>query len=198
MAISASSSDDGRDRPAEIVAAAIVLIHESGRPRVPMSAVAARSGIALKTIYRCFESQELLFAAALAGWHAQVLQRALVDRSGSLQERAERYLIESTKMFADDIGMARLLIHLMAVTSPDVTTVLNAMQTEADNRLADYLEGATAADQLPTIVTILHALKTRAATEVARATEPLTQVHSSLRDAVALIFAERVGAAYSS
>src|ERR1700722_17948966 len=70
-------------RRAKIIEAVIELIADVGAEAVQMRDVAKRSGVALATVYRYFNSKDYLLAAALEDWQKRLTRRILASRAGS-------------------------------------------------------------------------------------------------------------------
>jgi TetR/AcrR family transcriptional regulator, cholesterol catabolism regulator len=62
-------------RRAKIIEAVIELIADVGAEAVQMRDVAKRSGVALATVYRYFNSKDYLLAAALEDWQKRLTRR---------------------------------------------------------------------------------------------------------------------------
>ena len=69
-------------RRAKIIEAVIELIADVGAEAVQMRDVAKRSGVALATVYRYFNSKDYLLAAALEDWQKRLTRRILASRGG--------------------------------------------------------------------------------------------------------------------
>jgi len=74
-----AASSSGR---AKIIEAVIELIADVGAEAVQMRDVAKRSGVALATVYRYFNSKDYLLAAALEDWQKRLTRRILASREG--------------------------------------------------------------------------------------------------------------------
>src|SRR5277367_4404982 len=69
-------------RRAKIIEAVIELIADVGAEAVQMRDVAKRSGVALATVYRYFNSKQCRTAAALEGWQKPLPRLILGSRGG--------------------------------------------------------------------------------------------------------------------
>ena len=69
-------------RRATIIEAVIDLIAEVGADAVQMRDVSKRSGVALGTVYRYFNSKDYLLAAALEDWQKRLTRRIIASRAG--------------------------------------------------------------------------------------------------------------------
>ena len=147
-------------RRAKIIEAVIELIADVGAEAVQMRDVAKRSGVALATVYRYFNSKDYLLAAALEDWQKRLTRRILASRAG----RSDKdplpgildYLQRAQRAFHRNPNMTALMFH--TTTSPDsearaTIDQMNRTNTEMFNRL---LEGI-AAEDIPNITFGLNA-----------------------------------------
>ena len=63
------------DKRCAIIRATLDLVAEQGFHGAPMAAVAERAGVAAGTIYRYFESKDLLITRFIATWRNGFLRR---------------------------------------------------------------------------------------------------------------------------
>jgi AcrR family transcriptional regulator len=137
-------------RRATIIEAVIDLIAEVGADAVQMRDVSKRSGVALATVYRYFNSKDYLLAAALEDWQKRLTRRIIASRA----DRADRdplpgildYLRRAQRAFHRNPNMTALMFQ--TTTSTDLqarATVdqMNRTNTEMFNRL---LEGVAPED----------------------------------------------------
>jgi TetR/AcrR family transcriptional regulator, cholesterol catabolism regulator len=137
-------------RRATIIEAVIDLIAEVGADAVQMRDVSKRSGVALATVYRYFNSKDYLLAAALEDWQKRLTRRIIASRAA----RADRdplpgildYLRRAQRAFHRNPNMTALMFQ--TTTSTDLqarATVdqMNRTNTEMFNRL---LEGVAPED----------------------------------------------------
>src|ERR1700712_2051189 len=73
-------------RRAKIIEAVTELIAEVGAEAVQMRDVAKRSGVALATVYRYFNSKEYLLAAALEDWQKRLTRRIIASRASRAKQ----------------------------------------------------------------------------------------------------------------
>lgn len=135
---------------AKIIEAVIDLIAEVGADAVQMREVSRRSGVALATVYRYFNSKDYLLAAALEGWQKRLTRRILASRA----DRADLdplpgildYLRRAQRAFHRNPNMTALMLQTTTSTDPGARATLDQMNrtnTEMFNRL---LEGIAAED----------------------------------------------------
>ncbi len=147
-------------RRATIIEAVIDLIAEVGADAVQMRDVSKRSGVALATVYRYFNSKDYLLAAALEDWQKRLTRRIIASRA----DRVDRdplpgildYLRRAQRAFHRNPNMTALMFQ--TTTSTDLqarATVdqMNRTNTEMFNRL---LEGV-APEDVPNITFGLNA-----------------------------------------
>jgi len=109
-------------RRATIIEAVIDLIAEVGADAVQMRDVSKRSGVALATVYRYFNSKDYLLAAALEDWQKRLTRRIIAG----LADRAERdplpgildYLRRAQRAFHRNPNMTALMFQ--TTTSTDL------------------------------------------------------------------------------
>jgi AcrR family transcriptional regulator len=147
-------------RRARIIEAVIELIADVGAEAVQMRDVAKRSGVALATVYRYFNSKDYLLAAALEDWQKRLTRRILASRGG----RSDRdplpgildYLRRAQRAFYRNPNMTALMFQTTTSTDSEARVTIDQMNrtnTEMFNRL---LEGI-AAEDIPNITFGLNA-----------------------------------------
>jgi AcrR family transcriptional regulator len=94
----AEESAQQKDRRRRVVTAAMTMAAEGGYDAVHMRQVAERSGVALGTIYRYFNSKDQMLLAGLAGWTAAVRDDLLASppKGDSSAERLAAVLCEAS------------------------------------------------------------------------------------------------------
>ncbi|MET7403761.1 TetR/AcrR family transcriptional regulator [Dactylosporangium sp. NPDC005572] len=170
-----------------VLDAVIAAVSETGEPDVQMSDVCARSGVALKTIYRYFTTKEQLLAAALKRWHSEVVRQTtgpVAERS--LEGLATAFLASSAQAFAANLGMTRLMIRTLTSSSRYTTDTLQSIENEATEELTRYL--ACADPEFPgTLVWILHSWKLTIAISLARQHTDVDGATVMAKDSVAML-----------
>jgi len=147
-------------RRARIIEAVIDLIAEVGADAVQMRDVSKRSGVALGTVYRYFNSKEYLLAAALEDWQNRLTRRIIASRTA----RADQdplpgildYLRRAQRAFHRNPNMTALMFQTTTSTDPHARATveqMNRTNTEMFNRL---LEGV-APENVPNITFGLNA-----------------------------------------
>jgi AcrR family transcriptional regulator len=137
-------------RRARIIEAVIDLIAEVGADAVQMRDVSKRSGVALGTVYRYFNSKEYLLATALEDWQNRLTRRIIAARAG----RADQdplpgildYLRRAQRAFHRNPNMTALMFQTTTSTDLQARATIEQMNrtnTEMFNRL---LEGIAPAD----------------------------------------------------
>jgi TetR/AcrR family transcriptional regulator, cholesterol catabolism regulator len=145
---------------AKIIEAVIELIADVGAEAVQMRDVAKRSGVALATVYRYFNSKDYLLAAALEDWQKRLTRRILAARA----DRSDReplpgildYLRRAQRAFHRNPNMTALMFQTTTSTDSEARATIDQMNrtnTEMFNRL---LEGI-AAEDIPNITFGLNA-----------------------------------------
>jgi AcrR family transcriptional regulator len=147
-------------RRAKIIEAVIELIADVGAEAVQMRDVAKRSGVALATVYRYFNSKDYLLAAALEDWQKRLTRRILASRGGrSNQDPLPGildYLRRAQRAFYRNPNMTALMFQTTTSTDSEARATIDQMNrtnTEMFNRL---LEGI-AAEDIPNITFGLNA-----------------------------------------
>ena len=147
-------------RRARIIEAVIDLIAEVGADAVQMRDVSKRSGVALGTVYRYFNSKEYLLAAALEDWQNRLTRRIIASRAA----RADQdplpgildYLRRAQRAFHRNPNMTALMFQTTTSTDSQARATveqMNRTNTEMFNRL---LEGV-APESVPNITFGLNA-----------------------------------------
>jgi AcrR family transcriptional regulator len=147
-------------RRAKIIEAVIDLIADVGADAVQMRDVAKRSGVALATVYRYFNSKDYLLAATLEDWQKRLTRRIVASRG----ERRDHdplpgildYLRRAQRAFHRNPNMTTLMFQMTTSTDPEARAAIDQMNrtnTEMFNRL---LEGV-AAEDVPNITFGLNA-----------------------------------------
>jgi len=147
-------------RRAKIIEAVIELIADVGAEAVQMRDVSKRSGVALATVYRYFNSKDYLLAAALEDWQKRLTRRILASRGGR-QARDPLpgildYLRRAQRAFHRNPNMTALMFQTTTSTDPEARAAIDQMnRTNAElfNRL---LEGV-ALEDIPNITFGLNA-----------------------------------------
>src|ERR1700759_2276811 len=147
-------------RRAKIIEAVIDLIAEVGADAVQMRDVSKRSGVALATVYRYFNSKDYLLAAALEDWEKRLTRRILASRGGRGDQDPLPgildYLRRAQRAFYRNPNMTALMFQTTTSTDPEARATIDQMNrtnTEMFNRL---LEGI-AAEDIPNITFGLNA-----------------------------------------
>ena len=147
-------------RRAKIIEAVIELIADVGAEAVQMRDVAKRSGVALATVYRYFNSKDYLLAAALEDWQKRLTRRILASRGGRSDQDPLPgildYLRRAQRAFYRNPNMTALMFQTTTSTDSEARATIDQMNrtnTEMFNRL---LEGI-AAEDIPNITFGLNA-----------------------------------------
>ena len=147
-------------RRATIIEAVIDLIAEVGADAVQMRDVSKRSGVALATVYRYFNSKEYLLAAALEDWQKRLTRRIIASRAGRVKQDPLPgildYLRRAQRAFHRNPNMTALMFQTTTSTDPQARATIehmNRTNTEMFNRL---LEGV-APEDVPNITFGLNA-----------------------------------------
>jgi TetR/AcrR family transcriptional regulator, cholesterol catabolism regulator len=147
-------------RRATIIEAVIELIAEVGADAVQMRDVSKRSGVALGTVYRYFNSKEYLLAAALEDWQNRLTRRIIASRAGPANQDPLPgildYLRRAQRAFHRNPNMTALMFQTTTSTDPQARATIEQMNrtnTEMFNRL---LEGV-APEDVPNITFGLNA-----------------------------------------
>jgi AcrR family transcriptional regulator len=145
---------------AKIIEAVIELIADVGAEAVQMRDVAKRSGVALATVYRYFNSKDYLLAAALEDWQKRLTRRILASRGGRSDQDPLPgildYLRRAQRAFYRNPNMTALMFQTTTSTDSEARATIDQMNrtnTEMFNRL---LEGV-AAEDIPNITFGLNA-----------------------------------------
>jgi TetR/AcrR family transcriptional regulator, cholesterol catabolism regulator len=147
-------------RRAKIIEAVIELIADVGAEALQMRDVAKRSGVALATVYRYFNSKDYLLAAALEEWQKRLTRRILASRAGRRDldplPGILDYLRRAQRAFHRNPHMTALMFQTTTSIDPEARAAIDQMNrtnTEMFNRL---LEGV-APEDIPNITFGLNA-----------------------------------------
>ena len=147
-------------RRAAVIEAVIDLIAEVGADAVQMRDVAKRSGVALATVYRYFNSKDYLLAAALEDWQKRLTRRILAARGATSDQDPLPgildYLRRAQRAFHRNHNMTALMFQ--TTTSPDFEARATIDQMNRTNtELFDRLLEGVAAEDVPNITFGLNA-----------------------------------------
>ena len=136
-------------RKQRLLSAATALAAEGGYDAVQMRDVAARSEVALGTIYRYFSSKDHLLAAALVTW-TNDLERRVAQRPPKGATPAERVgdvLLRATKAMERQPQLTEAVI--LAISSPDPGAA--SCQGEVAGSMARVMDRAMPDDLDPVV-----------------------------------------------
>ena len=147
-------------RRAKIIEAVIELIADVGAEAVQMRDVAKRSGVALATVYRYFNSKDYLLAAALEDWQKRLTRRILASRGGRSDQDPLPgildYLRRAQRAFHRNPNMTALMFQTTTSTDPEARATIDQMN-RTNTELFDRLLEGVAADDVPNITFGLNA-----------------------------------------
>jgi TetR/AcrR family transcriptional regulator, cholesterol catabolism regulator len=147
-------------RRAKLIEAVIDLIAEVGAEAVQMRDVAQRSGVALATVYRYFNSKDHLLAAALEDWQRRLTRRILASRGGETDQDPLpgilEYLRRAQRAFYRNPEMTALMLQAATSTDPDVRAGIEQMNRTNAEMFNKLLEGV-APENVPNITFGLNA-----------------------------------------
>ena len=130
-------------RRANIIEEVIDLIADVGVEAVQMRDVAQRSGVALATVYRYFNSKNHLLAAALEDWQKRLTRRILAGGGRRDQDPLPGvldYLRRALRAFHRNPEMTALMLFLTTSTDLEAKATIDEMNrtnVEMFNRLLD-------------------------------------------------------------
>lgn len=155
-------------RRAKIIEAVTELIADVGADAVAMRDVAARSGVALGTVYRYFSSKERLLAAALEDWQKRLTRRVMAAAGAADKDPLAGildYLQRAQRAFHRNPRMTALMLQAMTSTEPEAKAAIDHMgRTNAE--MFDRLLKGIPAEQIPDLSFGLNAALTSALTAV--------------------------------
>lgn len=131
-------------RRAKIVEAVIALIAEVGADAVQMRSVAQKSGVALGTVYRYFNSKEHLLAAALEDWQKRLTRRVTARHhpgDGTPLPAILDYLERAQRAFHRNPKMTALMLQAMTSNDPVTKTGIDHMARTNSEMFDRLLEG---------------------------------------------------------
>jgi AcrR family transcriptional regulator len=147
-------------RRAKIIEAVIDLIAEVGADAVQMRDVAKRSGVALATVYRYFNSKDYLLAAALEEWQKRLTRRILASRGGRRDDDPLPgildYLRRAQRAFHRNPRMTALMFQTTTSTDPEARAAIDQMNRTNAEMFNRLLEGV-APEDIPNITFGLNA-----------------------------------------
>ncbi|NNE73196.1 MAG: TetR/AcrR family transcriptional regulator, partial [Acidimicrobiales bacterium] len=132
------------ERQARVIETALRLAADGGYEAVQMRDVAARSEVALGTIYRYFSSKDAILIAGLAEWMEVVRDR--IDRRvvglADPAERLDAYLREAGAQSVASPTLMKALITALASTDADVSAHKEAVNLQLGRMIESALAGA--------------------------------------------------------
>src|SRR5947209_493065 len=147
-------------RRAKIIEAVTELIAEVGAEAVQMRDVAKRSGVALATVYRYFNSKEYLLAAALEDWQKRLTRRILATRGRHAGQDPVPgivdYLRRAQRAFHRNPNMTLLMLQTTTSTDPAAKAAIDQMNRTNTELFNTLLEGI-AAEAVPNVTFGLNA-----------------------------------------
>ena len=147
-------------RRARIIEAVIDLIADVGADAVQMRDVAQRSGVALATVYRYFNSKDHLLAAALEDWQKRLTRRILASRAGRADQDplpgVLQYLRRAQRAFHRNPEMTALMLHIATSTDPEARATIDQMNRTNVEMFNSLLDGL-APEDIPNITFGLNA-----------------------------------------
>jgi TetR/AcrR family transcriptional regulator, cholesterol catabolism regulator len=147
-------------RRARIIEAVIDLIGEVGAEAVQMRDVAQRSGVALATAYRYFNSKDHLLAAALEDWQKRLTRRILASRGGRTDQDPLPgildYLRRAQRAFYRNPEMTALMLQTARSTAPEARATIDQMNRTNTEMFNNLLDGV-APEDIPNITFGLNA-----------------------------------------
>ena len=147
-------------RRATIIEAVIDLIADVGADAVQMRDVAKRSGVALATVYRYFNSKDYLLAAALEDWQKRLTRRILASRGGRSDQDPLPgildYLRRAQRAFHRNSHMTALMFQTTTSTDPEARATIDRMNRTNTEMFNSLLDGV-APEDVPNITFGLNA-----------------------------------------
>jgi TetR/AcrR family transcriptional regulator, cholesterol catabolism regulator len=147
-------------RRARIIEAVIDLIADVGAEAVQMRDVAQRSGVALATVYRYFNSKDHLLAAALEDWQKRLTRRILASRGGRTDQDPVPgildYLRRAQRAFYRNPEMTALMLQTARSTAPEARATIDQMNRTNTEMFNSLLDGV-APEDIPNITFGLNA-----------------------------------------
>jgi TetR/AcrR family transcriptional regulator, cholesterol catabolism regulator len=147
-------------RRARIIEAVIDLIADVGADAVQMRDVAQRSGVALATVYRYFNSKDHLLAAALEDWQKRLTRRILASRGGRTDQDPVPgildYLRRAQRAFYRNPEMTALMLQTARSTAPEARATIDQMNRTNTEMFNSLLDGV-APEDIPNITFGLNA-----------------------------------------
>jgi AcrR family transcriptional regulator len=127
-----------RGRRERILAAVLELAAEGGYDAVQVREVAARAGVALRTIYNYYGSRENLLHAAMMEWRLRVANESVANVSGTtLEERVLSLLRHNFEVFAEAPKLFDAFSRLDLRPGDVDPVIYKTMVVAADELLAD-------------------------------------------------------------
>jgi TetR/AcrR family transcriptional regulator, cholesterol catabolism regulator len=156
-------------RRAKILEAVIDLIADVGADAVQMRDVAQRSGVALATVYRYFNSKDYLLAAALEDWQKRLTRRILASRGGRRDQGPLPgildYLRRAQRAFHRNPHMTALMFQTATSTDPEARATIDQMNRTNAEMFNNLLEDV-APEDIPNITFGLNAALSNSLTGV--------------------------------
>ncbi|MFI6099256.1 TetR/AcrR family transcriptional regulator [Lentzea sp. NPDC051213] len=131
-------------RRARLIETVIKLVTESGSASIQMREVTERSGVALGTVYRYFQSKDHLLAAAMLEWQGTVTRRILAsnsDAAGDALLLVKDFLRGALRAFDRAPGMAMVMMQMLASSDPDVYRFVEQSENAQSAAFDDLLIG---------------------------------------------------------
>jgi TetR/AcrR family transcriptional regulator, cholesterol catabolism regulator len=116
----ADMTPNQRERRDRVIRAVLEMVSEGRIDDMQMKDVAARSGVALGTIYRYFSSKDHLLAAALVDWgrHLELQTRHRELPEGTPADRVMAVVRRGVRAYEREPHSARLLLRVAGSTDP--------------------------------------------------------------------------------
>jgi AcrR family transcriptional regulator len=158
MTFSSMTEEELATRPDRLVEAARALANETGSAAFTVAQVTARSGLSLKSFYRCFHSKDDLLLALLAADSAigaRVLAERIGDRTGAEGVRA--YVIElfGLVQLPGAIGYAGVLVREYGRLQEEHDEALTAALKPLIDLLAENIESLDSRRDAETMFSVL-------------------------------------------
>lgn len=179
-------------RRQRIVETAIELGTEGGYDAVHMREVAERSGVALATVYRYFESKDHLISAAISEWTAQL--EARLARAPARGEDPEEQLVDVLRRASRAIERRPLLAEALvrALSSPDPGVAAAAVKVRGQIKsISAPILAELSPDQLEGVVAVLSHVWNSSLMIWANGQAPISSVGNELERAARLLLGGR-------
>lgn len=178
---------DQRERRQRIVDTAAVLMVETDYERIQVRDVCDRSGVALGTFYRYFNSKDHVFALALLEWAARFPGRVAAVRASTTKDRVRGAYHQAVRAFERVPRVYATMLHLQSTTDPHAAEVFRRYFERTNAAFGSALADLPA-DRRSDVVAVMDAVLSTGLTSWRLGRTPIADVYDLIDRAIDLVF----------